>query len=321
MADQGDRDPGLFRFEPELFGSRVEAPRPQPRNSPWALMGVVVALAAVLVVVAMPGRGSQVVEGTPLAAPGPVRDNKPNAAAPPSTAGPKVPSQVGPESNELLIPGRSLPQVTCKMPAFGKSAAQLQAYYQAMIDCLGQAWQPVLAEASEPYRAPKLVVDDEPTTSCGVPSTQIAVAFYCPRDETIFMPRNRVVESMGANQGGHIMVLAHEYGHHVQQLSGISLGMSRKMRGMQEDAPEFLELTRRMELQADCFSGMFISAASGRGSISKTLGTSAGNAFRSSVTDNTHGTVKHQTQWGTTGVKNNNTSFCNTWVVPASEVS
>ncbi|MFD1049587.1 neutral zinc metallopeptidase, partial [Kibdelosporangium lantanae] len=176
-------------------------------------------------------------------------------------------------------------------------------------------------DAGEPYRAPKLVVDDDPKTTCGVPSTQIAVAFYCPRDETIFMPRNRVVESMGTNQGGHIMVLAHEYGHHVQYLSGISVGMTRKTRGLQEDSPEFLELTRRHELEADCFSGMFISAASGRGSISKSLGTSAANAFRSSVTDNTHGTVKHQTQWGTTGVKNNNTSFCNTWVVPASEVS
>jgi predicted metalloprotease len=321
MADQGDRDPGLFRFEPDLFGANAET-RQQPRNSPWALLGVVVALAVVLVVVAVPGRGSQVVEGTPVAAPGVVRDARPNAAAPPSTAETKPPNgPVAPESNELLTPGRSLPQVTCRMPAFGKSAAQLQAYYQAMIDCLGQAWQPVLAEANEPYRAPKLVVDDEPKSTCGVPSTQIAVAFYCPRDETIFMPRNRVVESMGANQGGHIMVLAHEYGHHVQLLSGINLGMIRKLRGTQEDSPEYLELTRRMELQADCFSGMFISASSGRGSISKTLGTSAANSFRSSVTDTTHGTVKHQTQWGTTGVKNNNTSSCNTWVAPAADVS
>jgi predicted metalloprotease len=154
-----------------------------------------------------------------------------------------------------------------------------------------------------------------------VPSTQIAVAFYCPRDRTIFMPRNRVTDSMGSNQGGHIMVLAHEYGHHVQLLSGINQGLGVKMRGMTEDSPEYLELTRRMELQADCFSGMFITAASGRGSISKALGTAAANSFRSSVTDTTHGTVKHQTQWGTTGVKNNSTSACNTWVAPATDVS
>jgi predicted metalloprotease len=164
------------------------------------------------------------------------------------------------------------------------------------------------------------VVDDSPASTCGTPSSDVAVAFYCPRDETIFMPRGRVVESMGSNQGGHIMVLAHEYGHHVQMMSGINRGLGVKMVGMAEDSPEYLELTRRMELQADCFSGMFISSVSGRGSISKALGNSAANAFRSSVTDNTHGTVKHQILWGTAGAKNN-TSACNTWLAPASDIS
>jgi hypothetical protein len=93
------------------------------------------------------------------------------------------------------------------------------------------------------------------------------------------------------------------------------------MSGMDENAPEYLELTRRMELQADCFSGMFISAISGRGSISKNLGTSASGAFRSSVADKTHGSVKHQIQWGTAGVKQNNTSACNTWLAPAGEIN
>ena len=144
---------------------------------------------------------------------------------------------------------------------------------------------------------------------------------YCPRDKGIFMPRNRVVESMGSNQGGHIMVLAHEYGHHVQAMTFINYGMGLKMQGLAEDSPEYLELTRRMELQADCFSGMFIAAASGRGSISRSLSNSASSAFRSSVADKTHGSVKHQIQWGTAGVKNNNTAACNTWVAPASEVS
>jgi predicted metalloprotease len=104
-------------------------------------------------------------------------------------------------------------------------------------------------------------------------------------------------------------------------MAGINRGLGFKMAGMDEGSPEYLELTRRMELQADCFSGMFISATSGRGSISKTLGNSASSAFRSSVADKTHGSVKHQIQWGTTGGKNNNTSACNTWLAPAGEIS
>ncbi|TCO52590.1 neutral zinc metallopeptidase [Actinocrispum wychmicini] len=297
-----------------------DAYRAQSRNSPLALLGVIGALLLVLLLISLPSQGTRTVAGIPLAAPETAKDTKPNAAVPPqSSAAPTAKPAL--ETNQLLTPGMSLPATTCRLPGFGKSADQLKAYYQAMIDCLDSAWKPVLAQAHAPFESPTLVVDDNPTSTCGTPSSEIAVAFYCPRDETIFMPRGRVIDSMGSNQGSHIMVLAHEYGHHVQLLSGINQGLGQKMRGMAEDSPEYLELTRRMELQADCFSGMFISTVTGRGSISKTLGTAAGTSFRSSVTDKTHGTVKHQIQWGNAGVKNNNTSACNTWLAPAGDVS
>jgi predicted metalloprotease len=327
-----DRDTGLATPRPASFEwPQVEAPdlpepRTQPappRNSPFAIVGVLAVVLLAVVLVGMPIRATTTVEGTPLAASG-APDTRPNAAAPPSgtaSAAPKPKAQSALETNALLTPGLSLPQTTCKLPGFGRSAEQLQTYYQAMVGCLDEAWKPVLAQVNEPWEAPKLSVDDNPVSGCGTPSSEIAVAFYCPRDKTIFMPRDRVIESMATNQGGHIMVLAHEYGHHVQALSGINRGLGVKMAGMDEQSPEYLELTRRMELQADCFSGMFISSVSGRGSITKTLGTSASNAFRSSVADKTHGSVKHQIQWGTAGAKNNNTSACNTWLAPAAEVS
>ncbi|MEV4314588.1 neutral zinc metallopeptidase [Actinocrispum sp. NPDC049592] len=306
-----------------LFPSPLPAPPTQPRNSPWAILGVVVALALALTFIVAPGTFTRTVAGVPLAAPTQA-DDKPNAAAPvaPSSTAPETPkAQSVTDTNALLNPGKSLPAVNCKLPAFGKSADQLRNYYQAMIGCLDSAWKPVLEQAHEPFESPSLNVEDDPVSGCGTPSSEIAVAFYCPKDKTIFMPRNRVVDSMGANQGGHIMVLAHEYGHHVQMLSGITRGLGYKMGGKDENSPEYLELTRRMELQADCFSGMFIGAVSGRGSIGKTLGTSASGAFRSSVADKTHGSVKHQIQWGTAGVKNNNTASCNTWTAASGDVS
>jgi hypothetical protein len=293
------------------------------RNSPVAIVGVLGLILLVVLSVALIGGGQVVVAGVPLASPGP--ESKPNAAAPPSTSAPgsaeKPRPQVALEGNALLTPGMPMPAVTCRLPAFGRTAEQLKAYYQAMVGCLDDAWKPLLAQVNEPWESPRLSVDDEPSSGCGTPSRQEAVAFYCPRDKAIFMPRNRVIESMGTSQGSHIMVLAHEYGHHVQALSGINSGLGVKMGNMAEDSPEYLELTRRMELQADCFSGMFITAVTGRGSISKTLGNAAAGAFRNSVADKTHGSVKHQIQWGTTGVKKNNTSACNTWQVPASEVN
>jgi hypothetical protein len=301
----------------------VEQPR---RNSPLAIIGVLALVIVIVLAMGAPGRFSTEVAGTPIA--GPAVDAKPNAASPqtpsstPSASAPSRPRwQELTEANALLTPGMPLPKITCTLPAFGRSADQLRAYYQAMIGCLDEAWRPLVVESDHVWESPKLNVDDNPTSGCGTPSRQEAVAFYCPRDKGIFMPRNRVTESMGTNQGGHIMVLAHEYGHHVQAMSGINYGMGLKMAGLAEESPEYLELTRRMELQADCFSGMFIAAAGGRGSISKTLSNAASSAFRSSVADKTHGSVKHQIQWGTAGVKNNSTAACNTWLAPAGEVS
>ncbi|MCE7009579.1 neutral zinc metallopeptidase [Kibdelosporangium philippinense] len=299
----------------------------QRRNSPLALIAVLGLVLMVVLAIGAPGRLKFTTEvaGTPL--PGPTVGNKPNAAQAPTTSAPTTSKSNKPrwqeltEANTLLAPGMQLPQVTCKLPAFGRSADQLRAYYQAMIGCLDEAWKPLLTQSDHVFESPKLNVDEEPKSTCGTPTRQEAVAFYCPRDKGIFMPRNRVTESMGSNQGGHIMVLAHEYGHHVQAMSGINHGMGLKMIGLAEDSPEYLELTRRMELQADCFSGMFIGAAGGRGSITKALSNSASSAFRSSVADKTHGSVKHQIQWGTAGVKNNNTASCNTWLAPSGEVS
>nr|WP_052477892.1 neutral zinc metallopeptidase [Kibdelosporangium sp. MJ126-NF4]CEL14804.1 YpfJ protein, zinc metalloprotease superfamily [Kibdelosporangium sp. MJ126-NF4]CTQ96567.1 YpfJ protein, zinc metalloprotease superfamily [Kibdelosporangium sp. MJ126-NF4] len=299
-------------------------------NSPLAIVAVLAVVVLIVLTMGGPGWFTTEVEG--VAVPGPPVEGKPNAAAPPTkpTSGAPPVTATTPSrpagddltnANPLLAPGMQLPQITCKLPAFGRSADQLRAYYQAMIGCLDEAWRPLVEQADGDFEPPTLSVDDNPTSTCGTPTKQEAVAFYCPRDKGIFMPRNRVTESMGSNQGGHIMVLAHEYGHHVQALSGINRGMGFKMAGKDENSPEYLELTRRMELQADCFSGMFIGAAGGRGSITKGLSTSAQSAFRSSVADKTHGSVKHQIQWGTAGVKNNNTGSCNTWLAPSGEVS
>ncbi|MET0234921.1 MAG: neutral zinc metallopeptidase [Kibdelosporangium sp.] len=319
-AQEQQRDPGWPGPAP------VSAVREPRRNSPFAIIGVLGLVIVIVLAMGAPGRFSTEVAGTPVA--GPAVEAKPNAAAPQAPSASSAPNapakprwQELTEANSLLTPGLPIAQITCKLPSFGKSAEQLTGYYQAMINCLDEAWRPLLAESDHEWESPDLNVEDNPTSACGTPSRQEAVAFYCPRDRGIFMPRNRVTESMGTNQGGHIMVLAHEYGHHVQAMSGINYGMGIRMTGMAEDSPEYLELTRRMELQADCFSGMFISAAGGRGSISKSLSNSASSAFRSSVADKTHGTVKHQIQWGNAGVKNNNTAACNTWVAPASEVS
>ena len=95
-------------------------------------------------------------------------------------------------------------------------------------------------------------------TECGQASSQVG-PFYCPPDGTIYLDTtffDDVLErQLGGPDGGFVepYVLAHEYGHHIQNLLG-TMGRVRTQQGPTSDAV-------RLELQADCYAGMWASAA------------------------------------------------------------
>lgn len=224
-------------------------------------------------------------------------------------------------NNALLVPGTALPQVTCQLPKIGRSAEVLTAYYEAAIGCLGEVWRPVLEGLGKPFAAPTLRIEAGKSRCGDAPSEDEATAYYCSGDRVLFMPRDRLLEEAGLDQAAHLAVLAHEYGHHVQALSGILGAFHRRAAIFEEKSPERLDLARRAELQANCFSGMFIASVAGRGSVTARLADAAVDSFRDTISDATHGTIKHQVRWGKTGFENNNTAACNTWTAPAGEVS
>lgn len=76
---------------------------------------------------------------------------------------------------------------------------------------------------------------------------------------TVSMSPNRY----GNHDGFYLAVYAHEYGHHVQELSGISSEEWNQRVAAGVDSPVGLELSRRSELQAQCFSGMFLGSRRG----------------------------------------------------------
>jgi predicted metalloprotease len=264
------------------------------------------------------------IAGSPVAAAGPVAANSPNVPPGSSTTSTNTPAPTSVlelEDNPLLADGIGLPQITCKLPAMSRNPEQLRAYYQAAIGCLDDAWRPVLEKVHEPFSSPRLEIEAG-RSACGeAPSAEEATAYYCSGGHVIFMPVDRLLEQAGLSQAAHLAVLAHEYGHHVQALSGILAAAFTKGEQFDKTSPEKLELTRRAELEANCFSGMFISAITGRGSVSTKLGRAAADSFRDTVADDTHGTVKHQVKWGKAGFDNNRTAACNTWTAPPEEVS
>jgi predicted metalloprotease len=120
-------------------------------------------------------------------------------------------------------------------------------------------WTALFSQAGQQYRLPKLRLFDEGiNTGCGS-ATSAAGPFYCPPDERIYIDLTffRQLETEFAAQGdfAKAYVLAHEVGHHVQNL----LGIADKVLAARQQAPE-LEANAmqvKMELQADCFAGIW----------------------------------------------------------------
>ncbi len=111
----------------------------------------------------------------------------------------------------------------------------------------------------EGYRPPTLVIVDQQTqTPCGTASNQTG-PFYCPTDETVYIDPTFwgvLRTQLGAEAGdlAQLYVLAHEYGHHVQQITGVFDRYPRDGAGADSNAV-------RTELQADCFAGAWTADA------------------------------------------------------------
>jgi len=122
---------------------------------------------------------------------------------------------------------------------------------------LNQTWEPVFAEAGIAFQQPALTFlqGGVENTGCGQ-ATSAAGPFYCPADQTIYIDTSfydQLEQQLGA--GGDFAryyVVAHEYGHHIQTLTGVS----DSIRSAQSQSPQQAnQLQVLMELQADCYAG------------------------------------------------------------------
>ncbi len=120
-------------------------------------------------------------------------------------------------------------------------------------------WQKIFQKMGKNYTPPKLVMYRGATrTGCGT-GQSVMGPFYCPSDSTVYIDLSfydEMKNKLGADgdfaQG---YVIAHEVGHHVQRL----LGIEPKVRKMQQSATQAQvnQLSVKMELQADCFAGVW----------------------------------------------------------------
>lgn len=149
---------------------------------------------------------------------------------------------------------------------------------QSDVDCARKAvavsleeyWADTLPSQSDAQFTPAQIITftGQVSTGCGAATSQVG-PFYCPSDRQIYLDTTffaEVLEGQLGGQGGDFVepyVLGHEYGHHIQNLLG-TMGRVRTQQGPDSDAV-------RLELQADCYAGMWTRAASGGDGIFEAL--------------------------------------------------
>ena len=121
-------------------------------------------------------------------------------------------------------------------------------------------WTDIFAKAGRTYRKPVLVLfrDQVRTDGCGLASTAVG-PFYCPADEKVYIDLAFYEELArrfkAPGEFAQAYVIAHEIGHHVQNLLGISEKVSRRQR--QVSKAEANKLSVMVELQADYLAGVW----------------------------------------------------------------
>jgi predicted metalloprotease len=192
-------------------------------------------------------------------------------------------------------------------------------------------WQVIFRENGREYRDPKLVLFTGATgTACGVGQEAMG-PFYCALDEKVYIDlafyRELKDRFKAPGQFAEAYVIAHEVGHHVQNL----LGTSKKVRAARERAGSATNanaLSVRLELQADCFAGVWANRADKMkqiiepGEIEQALTAASAigddrlqrEAKGYAVPDTfTHGTSEQRVRWFKRGIESGDPKQCNTF--------
>ncbi|WP_329093586.1 neutral zinc metallopeptidase [Streptosporangium sp. NBC_01469] len=180
-------------------------------------------------------------------------------------------------------------------------------YLNGILHCLNTSWKRQFTAAKLPFAMAKLrtIRRSGVKTGCNT-FPKDAQAIYCSKDKTIVFQLDKNVLT-GTSDLFLFEAIAHEYGHHVQQLSGIMTTFDSRKYRTKED---YNAASRRLELQADCLSGAFI------GSVWSSLKRPASDfAYLRRIATNspTHGKAANYSYWLNRGFRAKGPDACNTF--------
>jgi predicted metalloprotease len=226
----------------------------------------------------------------------------------------------------------------------GKTGAPSDEMGKFVSRILGSAdvqWKSIFDEAGQRYKAPTLVMFAGQTRAdaCGMAQSAMG-PFYCPADQKIYLDtsffRDLERKFKGCDAGSkscqfaQAYVIAHEVGHHVQNLLGILPKVQQQQRGLSKTEANRVQV--RVELQADCFAGIWAAKSDQQwkliepGDVEAAMKTAAAigddrlqkQAQGYAIPDSfTHGSSEQRMRWFQTGLKTPTIKACNTFAANA----
>jgi len=191
-------------------------------------------------------------------------------------------------------------------------------------------WTAIFADGGRQYEQPRLILFTGAVESaCGFAQAAMG-PFYCPTDQQVYIDLSFYQDlktKMGApGDFAQAYVIAHEVGHHVQNLLGIS-GQLHELRS-QVSQSDYNKLSVRLELQADCFSGVWANHADRARNILESGDIAEALNAASMIGDDrlqkqasgrvtpdsfTHGSSEQRVRWFSLGLENGSIGTCDTF--------
>ncbi|MCP5304800.1 MAG: zinc metallopeptidase [Chromatiaceae bacterium] len=197
-----------------------------------------------------------------------------------------------------------------------------------------ETWNTLFKAGGEEYREPRLVLYRGAVNSaCGLGQAAMG-PFYCPGDQKVYLDLSFFDDLKRRHDApgdfAQAYVIAHEIGHHVQTLLGISSEVQKAKRGLDEAGVN--QLSVKQELQADCFAGIWGHHASRTRQLLEKGDIEEGLNAASAIGDDrlqrqsrgfvspesfTHGSSAQRVKWFKTGLEKGTLAACNTFAAGA----
>jgi len=235
--------------------------------------------------------------------------------------------QLAPQSDQGMPP----PQLPGQSPGLASGRQdELAQFVSVVLADTEDTWNTIFRQGGADYREPKLVLfTDYVRSACGL--TEAAVGpFYCPADEKVYIDLSFYDELQNKFRApgdfAQAYVIAHEVGHHVQNLLGISSQVTQAQRAAGKR--ESNRLSVMLELQADCLAGVWANHAHDERNILEQGDIEEGLNAAAQIGDDrmqrrssgfvmpdsfTHGSSEQRARWFRTGLASGDVQSCNTF--------